>query len=345
MSKSVKTVVLIGTVILLAAFIFLKERGANISLPAASPAVAENPLSIAAMRENTYPGSDLIIQSTLTPGSNYNRYIASYQSDGLTIYGLLTIPTGNKPAGGWPAIIFNHGYIQPNEYKTEGPQYAAYVDALAKSGFVVFKPDYRGNGNSQGSPTSAYYAPDYAIDDLNALASVKKYKDVNPNDIGIWGHSMGGNITLRDLVIDPADIKAAVIWGGVVGTYNDLINNWQNRVSYHPAPTDLALRNHNRQNLISQYGTPQTNPEFWNSIDPTNFLSDISAPIQLHQGESDNEVPPDFSANLAQKLKEDGKTVEYYTYPGGDHNLSGQNFDIAMARTIAFFNKYLKGGE
>ncbi len=298
------------------------------------------PLSIKAMRSRSYPGSDIKIEQTLDPGSNYDRYIASYQSDGLKIYALLTVPQGSKPQGGWPVIVFNHGYIAPDVYRTT-ERYIAYTDAFSRNGYIVFKPDYRGNGLSEGQPEGAYYSPAYTVDDLNAIASIKKYKDVNPNKIGVWGHSMGGNITLRDLVVDAQDIKAAVIWGGVVGSYYDLINNWQRRVTYQPGPTELALRNRSRQNLVAQYGTPQKNPAFWNSLDPTYFLKDIQAPVQLHQGLNDEEVPVSFSQNLFEKLKLDGKTAEFFTYEGADHNIS-QSFDLAMQRSVQFFDQYLK---
>lgn len=301
-----------------------------------------DPLSIQAMRNRTYPGSDLKIEETLSPGNNYNQYIASYQSDGLKIYGLLTVPNGEKPKTGWPVILFNHGYIPPNIYQTT-ERYIAYVDAFARNGYIVFKPDYRGNGNSEGQPEGAYYSPAYTVDDLNALTSVKKYKDADPNRVGIWGHSMGGNITLRDLVVRPNDVKAAVIWGGVVGSYEDLMYNWQRKVTYQPPPTEMALRNRSRANLIQKYGDPRTNSAFWNSVDPTHFLSDIKVPIQLDAGAEDEEVPVDFSKGLYQKLQGLGKNAEFYTYAGGDHNISSPNFEVAMARSLAFFDKFVKG--
>lgn len=299
------------------------------------------PLSISEMRKQTYPGSELKIEETLNNGSNYKQYIASYQSEGLKIYGLLTVPEGEKPQSGWPVIIFNHGYIPPSQYRTT-ERYIAYVDYFARNGYIVFKPDYRGHGSSQGKAEGAYYSPAYTIDVLNALTTLKNYSLSDPNRIGMWGHSMGGNITLRSLVVDPKDIKVAVIWGGVVGSYNDLMNNWQRRVRYQPPPSELANRNNSRQSLVDKYGTPASNPDFWNSIDPTSFLSEITAPIQLHTGGNDEEVPPDFSANLQEKLLSLGKVVEYYNYPGGDHNISSPNFEIAMKRSLEFFNKYLK---
>jgi dipeptidyl aminopeptidase/acylaminoacyl peptidase len=327
------------------AVIFLSEKKKSISsrtnIPTVTTTVIQNQLSIESMRKRSYPGSNIIVEQALESGNNYKRYVTSYLSDGLKIYALLTIPDGTIPKNGWPVIVFNHGYIPPDVYRTT-ERYIAYTDAFSRNGYIVFKPDYRGNGLSEGKPEGAYYSPAYAIDDLNAIASIKKYPGVDKNKIGLWGHSLGGNITLRDLVVDQTGIKAAVIWGGVVGSYDDLMNNWQRKVPYRPPPTEMALRNNFRQNLVQKYGTPKTNPEFWNQIDPTNFVKDINVPIQLHQGLNDEEVPPAFSESLFNKLKQAGKTVEYYTYPGADHNISEPSFSIAMNRSVEFFNKYLK---
>ena len=340
MKVKIAIIIALISIVGLSAGIYLLARNRHTSLPQTS--VAQQtfyPLSIQAMRQRSYPGSQITIEQKLAPGANYDQYIASYVSDGLKIYALLTIPQGQKPAAGWPIILFNHGYIPPEQYVTT-ERYVAYVDALAKSGYIVFKPDYRGNGKSEGQPEGAYYSPAYTVDDLNALASIKKYPDANPNKIGVWGHSMGGNITLRDLVISK-DIKAAVIWGGVVGSYYDLFYNWQSRVRYQPSARELALRNNYRQNIVQQFGTPQSNPQFWNMLDPTNYVSDITVPVQLDVGGADEEVPVSFSTNLRDKLEKAGKTVEYFEYPGSDHNIS-QGFSLAMQRSIEFFDAYLK---
>lgn len=309
-------------------------------LPFVKTSVAPNsPLNIAYMRLQSYPGSDIKIEQTLSPGENYSRYIASFTSDGLKEYAYLTVPKTQKPVGGFPIIIFNHGYQIPKLYTPEG-NYIAYMDALAKVGYIIFKPDYRGNGKSEGVPGSTYFSANYAIDDLNAIASVKKFPDANPNKIGIWGHSMGGNISLRVSEISK-DIKVAVIWGGVVGNYNDILYNWQNKVTYRPNAEDLGLRNLGSQSLLAVYGTPSKNPDFWNSIDPTFNLNYVNVPFQIHVGLADNQVPPSFSRNLYEKLKAEKKIVEYYEYSGANHDIN-QSFNPAMKRTIIFFDKYLK---
>ena len=311
--------------------------------------LSTNSLQITQMRKRSYPGSIPVIEKDLGEKNDYHQYIASYLSDNLKIYGLLTVPIGKKPDAGWPVIIFNHGYISPEQYKTT-ERYVAYVDAFAKNGYIVFKSDYRGNGSSEGQPEGAYYSPAYTVDVLNAVGSIKKLQDpksgdnekfVNTDKIGMWGHSMGGNITLRNLVVDGADIRAAVIWGGVVGSYYDLANNWHRKTPFRPSERE-RFRSNYRQNLIGTYGSPDSASEFWQSVDPTFYLSDITTPIQLHTGGDDEVVPVGFSIALRDRLETLGKVAEYYNYPGGDHNISSPNFNLAMGRSLKFFDRHLK---
>lgn len=291
-------------------------------------------LTIDYLRGQSYPGSAITIEQELEPGANYDRYLTSYRSEGLKIYALLTVPQGEAPATGWPAIIFNHGYIPPEVYRTT-ERYVAYVDALAASGYVVFRPDYRGHGFSEGVALGAYGTPDYTIDVLNALAAVKAYPGVDINRIGMWGHSMGGYITLRAMVTDKS-IKAGVIWAGVVASYQDLVERWT-----QPANDVPTSSRRWRGQLLERYGAPEENPAFWNSISANSYLEDLSGPIQLHHGMSDKTVPIEFSVKLFDQIKAAGEEAEIYTYLGNDHNIS-QSFEQAMQRTIAFFDEHVK---
>ena len=312
----------------------------------ATPTPTPHPLTIASMRQRTYPGSEVTLVETLPPGSNYSRYLASYESDGLTIYALLTVPNGEKPATGWPAIVFNHGFIPPDEYRTT-ERYVAYVDWLARSGYIVFRSDYRGHGDSEGEARGAYGSPDYTVDVLNAAAAMKQFPDADPNRIGMWGHSLGGYLTLRSMVIDD-DIKAGVIWAGVVGPYPNLFvrpTATPTPEGFTPEPTTTATPRFGRRwrsELTALYGPPEENPDFWNSISSNSYVSDVSGPIQLHHGTADASVPLAASETLYRQMLEAGKPVELYTYEGDDHNLS-QYFGLAMQRTIEFFDQYLKG--
>jgi dipeptidyl aminopeptidase/acylaminoacyl peptidase len=297
---------------------------------------------IEVMRQGSYPGSELTFEETLEPGVNYDRYIVSYLSEGNEIFALLTIPWGQTPATGWPVIIFNHGYIPPDEYRTT-ERYMDYVDGFARNGYIVFRSDYRGHGNSEGEATSSYGSPGYTIDVLNGLAAVKTLPDADPERIGMWGHSMGGNITLRAMVISD-EIDAGVIWGGVVASYPDLFERWRRRDGDGPTPTPNPTRTRGRWRLsmIDTYGTPEENPAFWASISSNTYVADLSGPLQLHHATTDASVPVEFSEILYEEVQEAGRPVELYLYEGDNHNIFA-NFWTAMGRSIEFFDVYVKG--
>jgi len=298
---------------------------------------------IESMRQLEYPGSPITIEQTLDPGANYDRYIASYRSEGLKIYALLTVPSGDKPESGWPVVVFNHGYIPPAEYRT-AERYVAYVDAFARQGYIVLRSDYRGHDRSEGVAISGYGSPDYTVDVLNAVAAIKGYPDADPQRIGMWGHSMGGHITLRAMVVT-GDIKAGVIWAGMVATYPDMIAHWTTKYADRPTATPVPghpPRGQWRQDVTEIYGTPEENPTFWASISPASYVGDLSGPVQLHHGTADDSVPVVFSETLYAQIKKTGVPVELYTYKGDNHNISA-NFGTAMTRSVQFFDRHVKG--
>lgn len=344
-------VILIGLLLLAVCIVFyLKSSGSVAEIPEAvqsvvqeletndgGPLLAPHPLSIEALRQNEYPGSEITIEQTLSAGSNYKRYVSSYKSEGLKIYGLLTVPNAEPPEGGYPAIIFNHGYIPPTQYRTT-ERYIPYQDAFARNGYVTFKSDYRGHGNSEGEARGSYGTNDYTIDVLNAVTSIQNYNGVNPEKIGMWGHSMGGNITLESMVVNK-DIKAGVIWAGVVGSYEDMFDRWRRRNTNRTTATNN--RSSWRDELVQQFGDPSANSEFWNSLSATSYLGDISGPIQLHHGTADSSVDVILSEKLDERLKAANKEVETFIYNGDDHNLS-RNLNVALNRSVEFFDKHLK---
>lgn len=284
------------------------------------------------------PKASTLVEVEKIKESRYEKSVVTYESDGYKIRALLGIPKGQMPGGRWPVIIFNHGYIPPAEYRTN-EKYVAYFDRLVLAGYAVVKSDYRGHGESEGEAEGGYGSDAYSRDIRNLVATIRSDSRINPERVGMWGHSMGGHITLRNMVVDP-NIKAGVIWAGVVASYPDLLNNWRRTNNSSPLPSPSYPGRRWRNILQEQYGTPEQNPEFWNSISATNYLDQISGPVQLHHGAADTSVPVSFSRTLEQKMKEVDKVVELYEYPGDDHNIS-QNFGTAMNRTIEFFKKYL----
>jgi dipeptidyl aminopeptidase/acylaminoacyl peptidase len=250
----------------------------------------------------------------------------------------LTIPKGKTPESGWPAIVFVHGYIPSSTYQTTS-NYSSYVDYLSRNGFVVFKIDLRGHGESEGVPGGAYYSSDYIIDTLNAHAALQMADFVNPEKIGLWGHSMAGNVVFRSLVAKQ-DIPAVVIWAGAVYSYSDFQEYRISDNSWRP-PADDSERRRRRQGLFEAHGEFDPESSFWKQVVPTNYLDGVTGAVQLNHAVNDSVVNIGYSRGLGEILESTQLEYELNEYQSGGHNITGAAFNQAMQNTVSFFEKHL----
>lgn len=315
-------------------------RNTNKGITGLKNAVIQEPyqeMTIPYLRERSYVSS-LTTPELLTSYDSYASYLTSYPSDNLKINALLTRPTGTQPKNGWPAIVFIHGYIPPTLYQTQ-ENYVDYVDFLASNGFVVLKIDLRGHGDSDGQPGGGYYGTDYVVDALNAYAALQSTGFVNKNAIGMWGHSMAGNIVMRSMTVRPT-IPAVVIWAGAVYSYTDQRKYGINDQSYRP-PNVTSTQQSRRRELYDKVGSPSATSKFWRQVAPTSYLNDLKGAIEIHHAEDDDVVNIGYSRDLIALLDKTKVPHEFYTYPTGGHNITGTSFTLAMSRTVEFFKKYL----
>jgi len=255
-------------------------------------------MTIPYLRSKTYESS-LGDKALYEDNGVYRSYLTSYTSEGLKVNGLLTIPSGEQPKEGWPAIVFIHGYIPPTLYETT-EKYVAYVDSLARSGFVVFKIDLRGHGQSEGNPGGGYFGSDYVADALNAYSALESANFVNKKAIGMWGHSMAGNIVLRSMAVRP-EIPASVIWAGAVYSYEDQRKYGINDQSYRP-PGTINQNNIRRRELFEKYGSASATSAFWQQVAPTSYLRDLKGAIEINHAEDDTVVNIGYSRDLMALL-------------------------------------------
>ena len=339
-------VILLTTILISSALYIRKGRETNSEQTLQSDQQAQDSLeqdpfytlTIPYLKNRTYQ-STLGPQEQISENTNYKSYLTSYTSDGLKINGLLTIPTTEKPKEGYPAIVFVHGYIPPSVYTTTG-NYVAYVDYLASQGFVVFKIDLRGHADSEGEASGAYYSGDYIVDTLNAYKALESADFVNPQAVGLWGHSMAGNVVLRSMAALP-QIPAAVIWGGAVYTYTDMQKYGIDDNTYRP-PTDTTNRQRKRNELRNLHQDFDPNNTFWKTVPATNYLSDVKGAIQLNHAVDDPVVNVGYSRDLNTLLDKTQIPHELHEYPTGGHNITDPSFSQAMQNTTDFFKQYLK---
>lgn len=348
MQKIVFTLILVALILAGGLLYFLKYTPLQIKplqniskadiniLPTPTPFPFQE-ITIPFLREKEYK-SKLGQLQKISDNGDYTSYLTDYSSDGLKINGLLTKPNGDMPTGGWPAIVFVHGYIPPKQYQTL-EKYGDYVNFLARNGLVVFKIDLRGHGESEGEAGGAYYSSDYIIDTLNAYSALQSSEFINEEKIGLWGHSMAGNVVLRSMVVKP-EIAAAVIWAGAVYTYEDFAEYGIADNSYRQ-PDMSSERVRRRRELLNLYGEPKDGNPFWKMVSPANYLIDLKGAIQLHHAVDDEVVDIGYSRNLNNLLDKTSVSHQFYEYRSGGHNISNSSFTEAMQRTVEFFKENL----
>lgn len=309
----------------------------NVSLPSPTPFPFEE-ATIDGLRKRSYTGT-LGEKTMYEKRSAYTSYLTSYTSDTYKINALLTEPTGPMPQGGWPAIVFIHGYIPPKQYETTS-RYVAYVDYLASQGFAVLKIDLRGHGQSEGQAGGAYYSSDYVVDTLNAYAALQGYQNINPDRIGLWGHSMAGNVVMRSAAVKPT-IPAVVIWAGVGYTYEDIQKYRISDASYQRPPSMPTIQGRRRNPIVEIYGEPNLAVPFWQKFAPASYLHELQGAIQIHHAIDDDVVNIEYSRDLNALLEKTSVPHEFFEYQSGGHNIEGYSFAQAMERTSEFYKKNL----
>lgn len=307
--------VIIGTLIFL-----LQRSSKNTTLSPEDISISKSQVNdsksfIEQLRQREFQGGEIKIEETLAQNNLYTSYIFSYPSDDLKIYGMMNVPTGD---GSFPVIILNHGYFNTATFNS-GDGTKTMADILAVNGYLTLASDYRSHGKSDSNNRGrGGHRPEYAIDVLNLIASVKSLPKADVSKIGMWGHSMGGEVSLRTVeAIDK--IKALVLWAPTSARVSDNTGFYGGRRN-SPVPSNPNLE----------------------GASPINYLKYIQTPISLHQGLADTEVKPEWSKELKDALEKENKQIEYFEYEGQDHNFKNLGWDIISKRTVDFFDKYLK---
>jgi dipeptidyl aminopeptidase/acylaminoacyl peptidase len=71
-------------------------------------------------------------------------------------------------------------------------------------------------------------------------------------------------------------------------------------------------------------------------------LADIGAPIEIHHGTADDQVPLAWSQALYRRLQGAGKTAALFEYNGAGHTFAGDTWLIFMQRVTTFFDQAVK---
>jgi dipeptidyl aminopeptidase/acylaminoacyl peptidase len=306
------------------------------------------PYTIEGLRKHKFQSGKIVIQKTLLEAEYFTRYRIEYPSDGLTITGILQIPTSGEPP--YPVIVMNHGFFSRTVYNSgDGTDRAA--EFLNRYGYLTLSSDYRSWGDSD-TGESLFYSG-LAIDVINLMNAIPSIPQADPKRIGMWGHSMGGGVTLKVLTID-SRVKAAVLYSSVSADFGDIIERWGPGCLGDVFEGELAFGCNSSDilpldlpaDLTASYFYSVTDPEILKAVSPLYRLENVTAPVQINYGTEDGKIfagtPPDWSRKMYDGFIAADKPAQIFAQEGERHSFIGEPWFEFMRRSLRFFDKYVK---
>jgi uncharacterized protein len=226
------------------------------------------PFTIDGLRRHDFQSGSVHTRSLLDENDKFASYLIDYPSDGLTITGVMQIPVGEGP---FPVIILNHGFFSRSVYSSgDGTDRAAAF--LAAHGYITLASDYRSWGDSDVG--NSFFYSGLVIDVINLMNAIPSIEQADPERVGMWGHSMGGGVTIKAVGID-ARIKAAVLYSTVSADQVDVIDRWGPGCFGDIAQGELIL-GCNSSDIIPDDLPPQMQQAYRFAASDANMLQEIS---------------------------------------------------------------------
>jgi len=292
-------------------------------LPTATLAPYEQ-FTIDYLRKRTYGGGGIEVLEKLSETGSFSSYSIRYPSDGLHIYGFMNIPTGPGP---FPVIVSVHGYAPPDTYYPFDTE-ADFAGFFAENQFIVIHPGLRNHPPSDNGDNLLRVG--MSVDVMNLIALVKEHGNLpaelttaNPELLGLWGTSMGGEIALRILTISP-HIKAAVLYSPLSG------NNERNSRQLYEFTRDEQFQ----QDL-------QVPLEMLDRISPMYFYHRITSAVQIHHGTADTTAPISWAVETCDFLKSAYVPVQCIYYQDASHLFSGEDEENLRRNALEFYKLHL----
>jgi len=310
-----------------------------------------NPLSVSGLRQlaDADPES-FTLEYNREPLDGIQQQVLSFNVDGLRQFALVLQPEGPAPQNGWPTLLINHGHhpdppqygrIASGETDRPGDYYRALPMAFARQGFLVLVPDFRGHNDSEGTkfargPLESSW---YSRDSIVAFRAIDSLPQASRQNRFMWGHSMGGAVTLRAILALGNRVRAASIWSS---TTTDAHKGALYYSLNHPGiedslSTPKTVLNALQSEIIAlpfDYNSEQG--------DAGRFINELETPINIHHSVLDlKSTPYHWSVELAGKLFTSNQPYSFYSYKGDRHLFEGENLSVATHRDVAFFKSLL----
>jgi dipeptidyl aminopeptidase/acylaminoacyl peptidase len=245
--------------------------------------------------------------------------------DGVRIPGWLALPPGERPASGFPAVIWVHG----GPVSQARPNFRPDIQMLLAHGFAVLMPNVRGS-LGYGRAYTASDDVEKRLDCVTDLAHGRNWLAAHPAidaaRIGIMGQSYGGFMVNSAITEHPDLWRAAVCYYGIADFVTLL------------AGTGPWRRDHR----AAEYGDPVRDAALFARISPIHRAERVQVPVLLAHGTRDPRVPYGESEQFAAALAERQKPVTFLSFDYAGHGFIRPTDRSRVYRAVVdFFTTHL----
>jgi len=244
--------------------------------------------------------------------------------DGVTdLYCRLIKPVDFDPAKKYPALIYVYGgpHAQMIDKSWTGGA-GFWLNFMAQQGYVVFTLDNRGSSNRGFEFESIIHrqvGEKEMADQMSGVRYLKSLSFVDSTRMGIDGWSYGGFMTIALMLRNPGVFKVGCAGGPVI--------DWKwYEVMYGERYMD----------------TPMQNPGGYEKASLLNYVGNLEGKLLIIHGTNDNTVVWQNSLTFLDECIKQGKQVDYFVYPGAEHNMRGKARVHLFDKISGYFNDFLK---
>jgi dipeptidyl aminopeptidase/acylaminoacyl peptidase len=245
--------------------------------------------------------------------------------DELEVPSFLYIP--KAAASQFPLIVYLHGGPE-SQFR---PGFSPLLQFFLELGFAVLATNFRGStgyGRKYTHLDDVRGRMDTVRDAEFALRHVLDKYPVDKAKVAAWGGSYGGFMVLACLYSNPGVWAAGVDIVGISNFVTFLKNT---------GPWRRKLR-------VAEYGDPEKDKEFLESISPSNNAERIKSPLFIIHGTNDPRVPVGEAEQIAETLKRHGTEVHLMKFEDEGHGLVKLKNRIAgYSAAVEFLMQHASG--
>lgn len=239
------------------------------------------------------------------------------KSNDLNIFGVL-YDENKSTQDKKPALIFLHGWAPQNVRAGERGTYTA--KKFSKSGYITLAVTMRGWPDTGGYDLCGWKQPK----DISMVVEwLKKQTNVDPDRIGIVGHSQGGQVALLASALNKS-IKSVVAYYPVTD-----IAMWGKETDLPKEAIDGYI------NGVCAYEASQKDRS------PAFKAEQMNANVLLMHGEEDLRVPIKHSELMLAELLKFDKKAELHRVKKGHHGAYGKVWEGSEQLVLNYLNQNL----